>query len=182
MLAAAGALSCLGLGKRDGMWAAGILGDLGPGRLALENRSSSPQLPEMAGDDSMQADLWSTGISVVHPVSFIRTRLKADGVVSVADALRLRQHMSEIRVGGVVTHRQRPETANGVRFINLEDETGIMNIVVMPYVWEANYEIARKSVGIVVEGVLEYRDGVTNLVARRLEEWPAPELPSRDFR
>jgi hypothetical protein len=52
----------------------------------------------------------------------------------------------------------------------------------MPYVWEANYEIARKSVGIVVEGVLEYRDGVTNLVARRLEEWPAPELPSRDFR
>jgi len=82
----------------------------------------------------------------------------------------------------VVTHRQRPETANGVRFINLEDETGIMNVVMMPVVWETNYEIARKAVGIVVEGVLEYRDGVTNLVARRLEAWPAPEMSSRDFR
>jgi error-prone DNA polymerase len=69
-----------------------------------------------------------------------------------------------------------------VRFINLEDETGIMNVVMMPAVWDANYEIARKAVGVVVEGVLEYRDGVTNLVARRLHEWPAPEIQSRDFR
>jgi error-prone DNA polymerase len=136
----------------------------------------------MEGEDSMQADLWSTGISVVHPVSFIRDRLQAGGVLPIAEALRLRQHNSKIRVAGVITHRQRPETANGVRFINLEDETGIMNVVVMPIVWEANYEIARKSVGVVVEGVLEYRDGVTNLVARRLKEWPAPEIPSRDFR
>jgi len=181
-LAAAGALECLGLGKRGGMWAAGSLGDLGPGRLALEGRSTSPRLPDMEGEDSMQADLWSTGISVVHPVSFIRDRLQAGGVLPIAEALRLRQHNSKIRVAGVITHRQRPETANGVRFINLEDETGIMNVVVMPIVWEANYEIARKSVGVVVEGVLEYRDGVTNLVARRLKEWPAPEIPSRDFR
>jgi error-prone DNA polymerase len=181
-LAAAGALASIGLGKRDGMWAAGALGDLGPSRLALEDQSSSPQLPDMAGEQNMQADLWSTGISVLHPVSFIREHLTDDGVVSIADALRLREHNSRIKVAGVVTHRQRPETANGVRFINLEDETGIMNVVMMPIIWDANYEIARKSVGIVVEGVLEYRDGVTNLVARRLEEWPAPEIVSRDFR
>jgi error-prone DNA polymerase len=181
-LAAAGAMGSIGLGKREGMWAAGALSDLGPGRLALEDRSSSPELPHMAEPDRMQADLWSTGISVVHPVSFIRERLNTEGVVTIADALRLRDHNARIKVGGVVTHRQRPETANGVRFINLEDETGIMNVVMMPVVWDANYEIARKAVGIVVEGVLEYRDGVTNLVARRLDEWPAPELSSRDFR
>jgi error-prone DNA polymerase len=181
-LAAAGAMASIGLGKRDGMWAAGALGDLGPSRLALEDQSTSPQLPDMAGDQGMQADLWSTGISVLHPVSFIREHLTDDGVVSIADALRLREHNSRIRVAGVVTHRQRPETANGVRFINLEDETGIMNVVMMPIIWDANCEIARKSVGIVVEGVLEYRDGVTNLVARRLEDWPAPEIVSRDFR
>jgi error-prone DNA polymerase len=181
-LAATGALASIGLGKRDGMWTAGALGDLGPGRLALEDRSSSPQLPHMEGIDHMQADLWSTGISVIHPVSFIRDRLEKRGVIEIADALRLRNHNSRIKVAGVVTHRQRPETANGVRFINLEDETGIMNVVMMPVVWEANYEIARKAVGVVIDGVLEYRDGVTNLVARRLEEWPAPEMSSRDFR
>ena len=57
-----------------------------------------------------------------------------------------------------------------------------MNVVLMPPVWEANYEIARKAVGIVITGVLEYRDGVTNLVAQRLEQWPAPVVASRDFR
>jgi error-prone DNA polymerase len=181
-LAAAGALGSIGLGKRDGMWAAGALGDLGPERLALEDRSSTPNLPDMADTDQMQADLWSTGISVLHPVSFIRDRLASDGVICIANALVLRNHNSRIKVAGVVTHRQRPETANGVRFINLEDETGIMNVVVMPVVWETNYEIARKAVGVVIDGVLEYRDGVTNLVAHRLTEWPAPEMASRDFR
>lgn len=181
-LAAAGALGSLGLGKRDGVWASGILKDLGPGRLALEERATPPQLPIMDGPEHMQADLWSTGISVLHPVSFIRERLRAQDVVAIADALTHHNHNSRIRVAGIVTHRQRPETANGVRFINLEDETGIMNVVMMPAVWDANYEIARKAVGVVVEGVLEYRDGVTNLVARRLHEWPAPEIQSRDFR
>jgi error-prone DNA polymerase len=181
-LAASGALASLGLGKRDGMWASGALSDLGPGRLALEDRSSSPQLQEMEGTDHMQADLWSTGISVLHPVSFIRKQLSDDGVISIADALRLRRSNTRIKVAGVVTHRQRPETANGVRFINLEDETGIMNVVMMPVIWETNYEVARKSVGVVIDGVLEYRDGVTNLVARRLNDWPAPDMTSRDFR
>jgi error-prone DNA polymerase len=69
-----------------------------------------------------------------------------------------------------------------VRFLNLEDETGIMNVVMMPQVWEANYEIARKAVGMVITGNLEYKDGVTNLIAHRLEDWPAPTIPSRDFR
>ena len=181
-LAGAGALGSLGLGRRDGMWVAGSLAWLGPGRLALQDHSTPPPLPEMDGDTQMRVDLWSTGISTLHPVSFIRSRLADSGVIAVADALRLRRHNTRITVAGVVTHRQRPETANGVRFINLEDETGIMNVVIMPGVWEANYEIARKAVGIVVDGVLEYRNGVTNLVARRLNEWPAPSMASRDFR
>jgi error-prone DNA polymerase len=132
--------------------------------------------------ETLEADLWSTGISITHPVSLIRDQLDALGAVRIADGLRLRSNNTRITVGGIVTHRQRPETAHGVRFFNLEDETGIMNVVIMPPVWEANYEIARKAVGIVITGVLEYRDGVTNLVARRIEQWPAPNVPSRDFR
>ena len=87
-----------------------------------------------------------------------------------------------MRVGGVVTHRQRPGTANGVRFFNLEDETGLVNVVVLPPVWEANYEIARKAPAMVIEGLVEYRDGVTNLVAHRFEELPVHGTGSRDFR
>lgn len=181
-LAAAGAFASLGHGKRDGMWQAGSLGQLGPDRLALEDSSTTPTFTQMDGPEVMQADLWSTGISTVHPVSFIRDQLDDQQVLRVADALRLRSHQAKVKVGGVVTHRQRPETANGVRFLNLEDETGIMNVVIMPQVWEANFEVARKAIGMVITGVLEYRDGVTNLVANRMETWPAPVIPSRDFR
>ena len=181
-LAAAGAFASLGLGKRDGMWVAGSLAGLGPQRLALEDGSDIPDLPEMAMGDAMEADLWSTGISLTHPVSLIRDQLDRDGVMTTADALRLKRNSTRVSVGGVVTHRQRPETANGVRFLNLEDETGMLNVVVMPPVWEANYEIARKAVGMVITGNLEYRNGVTNLVAHRLTSWPAPEIRSRDFR
>lgn len=181
-LAAAGALAAFGMGKRDGLWNAGALADLGPGKLALEDASTKPALERMDGQEQMQADLWSTGISVVHPVSLIRGQLDAVGVLKAADALRLRQHRRKVKVAGVVTHRQRPETANGVRFMNLEDETGLVNVVIMPTVWEANYEIARKAPGLVITGVLEHNDGVTNLVAKRFESWPAPTLPSRNFR
>ena len=160
----------------------------GPERLALAEGSQAPELPAMVPHEQMQADLWSTGISVQHPVSFLRDRLGELGCISVADALRLRKHGTRAKVGGIVTHRQRPGTANGVRFLNLEDETGLLNVVVLPPVWDANYEVARKAIGIVVEGVLEYRDGVTNLVAQRFAHWPAslPEpaagVHSRDFR
>ena len=181
-LAAAGAFGSLGYDKRDGMWQAGALGRLGPERLGLEDASTAPQLPAMSGPEIMQADLWSTGVSLTHPVTFIRDQLDARGVLCISDALRMRRHTAKVLVGGVVTHRQRPGTANGVRFFNLEDETGIMNVVVLPAVWEANYTMARKAIGLVITGMLEYRDGVTNLVAHRFEEWPAPVIASRDFR
>lgn len=181
-LAAAGAFESLGAGKRHGMWEAGHLGSLGPERLALGTGTPAPDLPAMDNAQTIEADLWSTGISTTHPVSLIRERLTAAGVITVADALRLRKNTARIEVGGIVTHRQRPSTANGVRFFNIEDETGIMNVILLPAVWEANYEVARKAVGIVVTGTLEYNDGVTNLVARRLSPWPSPEMASSDFR
>jgi error-prone DNA polymerase len=181
-LAAAGALEPLGLGRRPGMWAAGSLAELGPDRLTLAPGAEPPPLPEMAPPVEMEADLWSTGISVVHPVTFIREALHEDGCMRIVDALRLQIHGTRARVGGVVTHRQRPSTANGVRFLNLEDETGLLNVVVLPPVWAANYEVARKAVGVVIDGVLEFRDGVTNLVAHRFAAWPIMAPPSRDFR
>ncbi len=181
-LAASGALTSLGLGRREGIWAAGALAELGPDRLALSVGATPPELAAMDHPAEVQADLWSTSISVTHPVAFLREALDASGCLQIADALSLRRHGTKARIGGIITHRQRPGTANGVRFINLEDETGLLNVVVLPPVWETNYEIARKAIGVVIEGILEYRDGVTNLVAHRFEHWPVDGIRSRDFR
>ena len=181
-LAAAGAMESIDLGRREGIWAAGALADLGPDRLALAPGARPPELAQMDRFEQVQADLWSTSISVTHPVAFIRDELKAAGCITIQEALEMRKHGVRARVGGLVTHRQRPGTANGVRFLNLEDETGLLNVIVLPPVWDAHYEIARKSIGMVIEGVLEFRDGVTNFMSHRFEDWPVLAVKSRDFR
>ena len=180
-LAAAGALASLGVERREGLWAAGALSGMGPDRLPLVEGADPPVLPLMSRLEEAQADLWSTGLSVHHPVEFVREGLAAQGCLTVAEALAGRRHGRRARVGGIVTHRQRPMTARGVIFFNLEDETGILNVVVLPDVWFGQRGVARRSVGLVVDGVLEYRDGVTNLVARRFTGWPASGVRSRDW-
>ena len=76
------------------------------------------------------ADLWSTGITADgHPTQFLARRLDALGVLT-STALHTAEPGSRVKVAGVVTHRQRPMTAQGITFLNLEDETGLVNIVV----------------------------------------------------
>ncbi len=179
-LAAAGALRSVGLDRREGMWAAGAIAELDEGRLPLAPGAEAPMLPVMSDRDRHLADLWSTGVSTVHPMSFVRDRLT--DCVPVSEALSFRRTLSRIRVAGIVTHRQRPGTANGVIFFNLEDETGMLNVVVMPPVWERHHRIARRVPALVIEGAVEFNDGVTNLVARSMEPLDVPSPKSRDFR
>ena len=181
-LAASGALESIGLGRREGLWAAGALAEIGPDRLPLTPGADPPTLPVMGEQDAHQASLWATGVSVRHPIEFIRDRLTAMGCMTVADALAVLRNGIRAKVGGVVTHRQRPGTAAGVIFFNLEDETGLLNVVVLPDIWSANRETARRHVGLIIDGLLEYRDGVTNLVARSFEPIETEEIPTRNFR
>lgn len=181
-LSASGALLPLGLDRREGMWEAGNLTRLGPDRLSLLSGDGIPPLRTMTDEDRVRADLWSTGMSTTHPVALVRETLERTGCLSIDRILRERRHGARIRVGGIVTHRQRPSTARGVRFLNLEDETGLLNVVVLPQVWERNYEVARKAVGVVIDGVVEHVDGVTNFIAHRFERWAAEGIRSRDFR
>ncbi len=181
-LAGSGALASLGIGRREGIWAAGALAGLGPGKLAVAPGSGAPSLPSMSAFEAHQADLWSTGISVTHPVAFVRSLLADAGCMPIDEALSLRRNGVRARVGGIVTHRQRPGTAKGVRFLNLEDETGLLNVVILPQVWDRNYEVARKAIGVIIDGRLEFRDGVTNLNAHRLTAWDVAGVKSRDFR
>jgi error-prone DNA polymerase len=179
-LAASGALEAIGLGRREGMWAAGALAEIDPERLALSPGVKAPALPGMESEEEHRADLWSTGVSNRHPMSFVRDQL--DGCLTAAEALDMQRNGSRIKVAGVVTHRQRPGTAKGVYFLNLEDETGLLNIVVLPDVWATHRQVVRRSPALVIHGRLEYHDGVTNIVARSFEAIGVQTVQSRDFR
>ena len=179
-LAASGALESLGLGRREGMWAAGALAEIDPERLALAPGVGAPTLPLMTHEEEHRADLWATSVSSAHPMSFVRDQL--DGCLTAAEALEVGRNKSRIKVAGVITHRQRPGTAKGVYFLNLEDETGLLNIVVLPDVWAKHRHVVRKSPALVIHGRLEFYDGVTNIVARDFEPIGVQTVQSRDFR
>jgi error-prone DNA polymerase len=179
-LAGAGALESIGLGRREGMWAAGALAEIDPERLALSPGVAAPALPGMSSEEEHRADLWATSVSPTHPMSFVRDQLA--GCLTAAEALEVQRNMARVRVAGVITHRQRPGTAKGVYFLNMEDETGLLNIVVLPDVWTKHRQVVRKSPALVIHGRLEFYDGVTNIVARSFEPIGVNTVKSRDFR
>jgi error-prone DNA polymerase len=114
----------------------------------------------------------------------VRADLAAAGVVTAAGLVDVAAG-SRVKVAGVVTHRQRPATAQGVTFINLEDETGLINVICSAGAWRRYRRPARSSPALVVEGRLERADTVINVVAERISPLPltqAGTIPSRDFR
>jgi len=129
------------------------------------------------------ADLWATGIAPEHhPAEHHRDHLRSMGVLTAAE-LRTAEPESKVVVGGVVTHRQRPATASGTVFVNLEDETGLINVVCSAGLWSRFRRVARTSPALLVRGRLERAEGVTNVVAEKLEPLPlGVGARSRDFR
>jgi error-prone DNA polymerase len=143
----------------------------------------APTLPGMDAVERMVADVWATGLAPdAHPAQFARPYLDAIGALSV-EALQGAGHGRRVSVGGIVTHRQRPATAGGVTFINLEDETGMLNVTCTPGLWQRYRKVARTANAMVVRGVLEKAEGVLNLRADHLAALTLPiRSPSRDFR
>jgi len=83
----------------------------------------------------------------------------------------------------VVTHRQRPATASGITFMNLEDETGLVNVICSVGVWQRYRRIAREASGVLVRGMLERStEGIVNIVADKFEVLTMKATTkSRDF-
>jgi error-prone DNA polymerase len=155
-----------------------------PGRLpGLVTGLDAPPLPEMTPVEVNRADLWATGISPEsHPIEFLRPVLEQQGVLT-AQALAGVPSGSRVTVGGVVTHRQRPATAQGIIFINLEDETGLVNVVCSRGAWARHRRVARAEAALLIRGRVENVEGVINLVAERIEPLRlAVSTKSRDFR
>jgi error-prone DNA polymerase len=182
-LATAGAFACF-TGRRRALWAAGAVSQAGPERLpGVVTGTRAPALPDMTRMEEAAADLWATGLSPTSsPTEFARPALDELGVVT-ADALARAEPGRRVLVGGVVTHRQRPATAEGVTFVNLEDETGLVNVVCSKGVWARYRRVARSCPALLVRGRLERAEGVVNVVAERIEALDlAMTTTSRDFR
>ncbi|KLN33275.1 DNA polymerase III subunit alpha [Cellulosimicrobium funkei] len=204
-LATAGATDCLGVTRREALWAAGALAQEGPGTLpGVSVGVEAPALPGMTEVETAVADVWATGVSAdSYPTQYVREGLTAAGVLTVVGAVEVSREIeqvdeaeraagevpgtrshpsSRVAVGGVVTHRQRPGTAGGVTFLSLEDETGILNVVCSPGLWQRFRKVARGSAALVVRGRLERADGATNLVAEHLAPLSLQvATTSRDF-
>ena len=184
-LATAGAFEeCFGFDRRGGLWSAGAMAQTGADRLAgVVTGFEAPTLPGMSEREMALADLWATGVSPEgHPTRFVRDRLDELGVVN-AVGLRSVRSGTRVVVGGVVTHRQRPATAGGVTFLNLEDETGLINVVVSRGCWLHHRAVAGTAAALLVQGRVENVESVINVVAERLEALPlAVASTSRDFR
>ena len=185
VLAAAGAFDCFGLSRREAMWNAGNAAQDRAEFLAGTTVTVHPPLFAMpSAVDELMSDLWATGISTdSHPVHHLRDFLADRGVVT-AERLATTEPGRRIEIGGVVTHRQRPATASGITFINIEDETGLVNVICSVGVWNRYRRIVRESPALIVRGILERSaEGVTNLLADRFEPLSmAPRTKSRDFR
>jgi error-prone DNA polymerase len=123
-LATAGAFAGMGLDRRQALWAAGAAARDRPDRLpGTTMGTDAPMLPGMDEIETAVADVWATGVSPdSHPIQFLRPRLDKLGVVPITRLSTL-NHGARVVVGGAVTHRQRPATAGGITFLNLEDET-----------------------------------------------------------
>ncbi|KAA9107483.1 error-prone DNA polymerase [Microbacterium rhizomatis] len=184
-MATAGAFDCLGLSRREATWLAGSAAQDRIEYLPDSLISVQPPLfTDPTSYELLAADLWATGLSTTdHPMTHYRSGLDARGVLT---SLELRTHESgrRVEVAGLVTHRQRPATASGITFLNLEDEHGLVNVICSVGVWNRYRRVVRDSPALIVRGMLERSvEGVTNLLADRFEDLRVGVAHhSRDFR
>jgi error-prone DNA polymerase len=183
-MATAGAFACFGVDRRSALWSAGAVVQTGVDRLpGIVTGAVAPMLPGMSPEETAHADLWATGVAPDgHPTRFVREHLDHLGVITAED-LKSVDDGAKVTVGGVVTHRQRPATAGGTTFLNLEDETGLVNVVVSLGCWRRYKKAARGAPALLIRGRIEKYEGVINVVAEKLEPMPVGQAPkSRDFR
>ncbi len=182
-LASVGALSTLGLTRRAALWqVARLAKPAGPLLDRLPDPEPSP-LPEMTAVEETRADYSGVQLTLgPHPLAYLREQLAKKGVTPAAglDAL---PNGAKVRTAGSVIVRQRPGTAKGLLFITLEDETGMSQAVVPPDLLVQHRKLIVGSPGLVVEGVLQKRDGTVSVKGEKF--WSLKELvavPSHDFR
>ncbi|MBI4081765.1 MAG: error-prone DNA polymerase, partial [Candidatus Lambdaproteobacteria bacterium] len=185
-LSATGAFESLGVDRRGALWLARGVLRLPRPALPLDPAEAAPGFAPLDRLETIGWDRRHSHHSVRgHPLAPLRPALRALGLPE-ARALNRMPDGRRVRYAGLVLNRQHPSTAKGVVFMTLEDETGLVNLVVWPAVFAAQAALARTASFLGVTGTLQAQEGVTHLVVERfwlpeLERRPEA-MQSRDFR
>jgi error-prone DNA polymerase len=184
-LGQADAFGSIALDRRTALWRALPERDVANLFSTIDGEETSAVLPEMAPYDEVRADYHTAGLTLrQHPMSFLRTALDK---LRVTPAVQLQSEENGrfLRVAGVVLMRQRPSTAKGITFVTLEDETGIVNLIVRPNVWARHHRVARTAVAMIAHGRLQHEHGVIHVLVSRLDDLSESvenlHAKSRDF-
>ncbi|MBV8600147.1 MAG: error-prone DNA polymerase, partial [Candidatus Eremiobacteraeota bacterium] len=172
-LAASGAFAPWFDARREAMWALRGLteretrGELGR---RMDVREPQPRLRALAPAETTRFDIVALGVTTgPQPIAHFRAELERKGILA-AERLSSMPNNLICKVGGMVITRQRPGTAKGFVFLTLEDETGLVNVIVRPDVYERNRRTIRTSQALVIEGKLQKESGCIDLLARRFWE------------
>jgi error-prone DNA polymerase len=118
----------------------------------------------MSPGELTEADYRMTGVSLNgHPMLHLRPLMKPNGVLSAVDLQQRARDGDRVAVAGLVICRQRPGTAKGFVFLTLEDETGLVNVVVTPKRFEKQALLISTTPLLLVRGVLQIEQGVINV-------------------
>jgi error-prone DNA polymerase len=177
-LAQADAFRSLGLDRREALWAARALNRVGGeedlplfGRAAMSAREADVDLPALRIGEHVVEDYRTLRLSLkAHPAALVRDELTARGVTE-ADRLAAMKDGAPVRTAGLVLVRQRPDTASGVIFMTLQDETNIANIIVWPAVFERFRAETLGARLCAVDGKIQNEHGIVHVIAERLHDF-----------
>jgi error-prone DNA polymerase len=186
-LAEGDAFGSFGLSRRQALWQVIECHNEPPSLFDTIYAIEEPQveLPVMPIMQEVIADYQTSGLSLKrHPVSLIRNTLTSMKIIP-AKMLSDMPNGRWVKVAGIVTIRQRPATASGIVFETLEDETGVVNLIVRPHVYDRYRHAARHAILVQADGNVERQGQVIHVMAMRLHDLSAHlqncEAKSRDF-
>jgi len=178
----AGAFDSFGCQKRQLLWQLGFLEKKQPGELPLGFDDIKVSLSDFTEVEEMKVHYEVQGLSTkYHPIEVVRKELPKDDLLKSSEIAQVPPN-TRVRMAGYVITRQKPPTAKGFAFLTLEDEEGIVNVVVNPGVYQKCRQVFKFEPLIVVEGTIQKRDGTLNIIAqaliplrREMERSPKPE-------
>jgi error-prone DNA polymerase len=159
-----GAMDCWGKPRRELVWELGTV-RYDEGEMDLSPPLEEIDLPQLSQAEELRAEYGILGLPVGDQVmALYRPELEKLGVLT-SKQLEGKRNGEKVKVAGMAVVRQRPPTAKGFVFITLEDEEGLMNVIVRPDVYERYYRTIRNSLLMIVEGTVQRQGGLINVLA-----------------